>query len=241
MNIGILGYGKMGKSIEKIGINRGHNIVFKSNNINNTQLDNSLDKIDVMIEFSNPLCAFHNIAFCLDNHIPVVSGTTGWLDKLIETQELCATHNGSFVYSTNFSVGMNIMFMLNDLTSKIINHTQYNIDIQETHHREKKDTPSGTAIAIADTICANTNTLKTWESIKMKTNKTETNNIPILSNRIEDNTGEHHVRYVSNNDKITISHKSLNRNGFAEGAIIAAEFIQFKTGYYTMSDIIKTL
>ena len=241
MNIGILGYGKMGKSIEKIAINRGHNIIFKSNNINNTQLGNPLDNIDVMIEFSNPLGAYKNIAFCLDNHIPVVSGTTGWLDKLMDARELCNQHTGSFVYSTNFSVGMNIMFMLNDLTSKIINHTQYNIDIQETHHREKKDTPSGTAIAIADTICANTNTLKTWESIKMKTNKTETNNIPILSNRIEDNTGEHHVRYVSNNDKITISHKSLNRNGFAEGAIIAAEFIQFKTGYYTMSDIIKTL
>tara|TARA_B110000444_G_scaffold222010_1_gene223698 strand:+ start:541 stop:1266 length:726 start_codon:yes stop_codon:yes gene_type:complete len=241
MNIGILGYGKMGKSIEQIALDRGHNIIFKSNNINNRQLSDNLDNIDVMIEFSNPLCAFNNIVFCLDHHIPIVSGTTGWLDKLIETQELCAINNGSFVYSTNFSVGMNIMFMINDLTSKIINHTQYHIDIQETHHIAKKDTPSGTAITIANTICANTNKLKSWESINMKIQTRKADKIPILSKRVEGNTGEHHVKYISNHDELKISHKSLNRKGFAEGAIIAAEFIQFKTGYYTMSDIIKTL
>ena len=241
MNIGILGYGKMGKSIEQIALDRGHNIIFKSNNINNKQLSDARDQIDVMIEFSNPLGAFNNIAFCLNHHIPIVSGTTGWLDKLIEAQELCDKHNGSFVYSTNFSVGMNIMFMINHLTSKTIDHTKYNIDIQETHHIEKKDTPSGTAITIANTICANTNKLNSWESINMKIKKTNTDTIPILSKREEGNKGEHHVKYVSNHDEIKISHKSLNRNGFAEGAIIAAEFIQFKTGYYTMSDIIKTL
>ncbi len=234
MNIAIIGYGKMGKSIEKIAINRGHNIISKTNNTND--LVNLSAEIDVAIEFSKPSCAFENISFCINHNIPVVSGTTGWLDKLNQVRELCNNQNATFIYSSNFSISMNIVLALNQITSKLIDYNIYNVHIEETHHITKKDSPSGTSISIAEAICANSTEFKTWTS-KIK----ENNKILIKSKREKDNKGEHQIIYESKFDKITISHQAISREGFAEGAVIAAEYAKDKKGYYTMSDIIKTL
>lgn len=238
MNIGICGYGKMGKSIEKIAVKRGHNIIFTSNNINTIKL-NKL-KIDVVVEFSNPKSAFNNITHCLNNHIPIVSGTTGWLDRLPDAKKLCTQTKGTFVHATNFSIGMHTMFMINNISSKLINNDIYNLCIEETHHTEKKDIPSGTAITLAKSTCSNIDKFKSWQSMKEGL-KIPSSKIPIWSYRKKNNIGEHHIKYKSDNDEITISHKSLNRDGFSTGAVIAAEFIQFKTGFFTMSEIIKNL
>jgi len=230
INIGIIGYGKMGQAIEKTALKKGHKIIFKLNSKNKKKLNKkTLSNIDVAIEFSNPNDAFYNIKMCIKNQIPVVCGTTGWMDKFNEAKQLCVKYNSSFLYAPNFSIGMNLFFEINNYMSKLMSAKNYKILIEEKHHKMKKDIPSGTAIKMQHDIYKYNPEIK--EQMK----------IPIFSKRIGNLKGEHIVKYMSPIDEIKISHKAYSREGFAKGAILAAEFIKNKQGVFSMTDVIKKL
>lgn len=231
MKIALLGYGKMGKMIEKIALSRGHEIIAKID-INSTPTD--ISYADVAIDFSIPEAAFNNISLCLKSGVPVISGTTGWLDKYPEAVALCKQHDGAFIYASNYSLGVNIFFQINEYLAKIMNnHPQYNISMEEIHHTQKLDAPSGTAITLAEGIITNTNkTAWTLESPK-------TNEIPIDAKRIDDVPGTHTVNYQSDIDSIEMTHTANSREGFALGAVVAAEWIVGKSGVFTMKDVLN--
>ena len=232
MKIALLGYGKMGKAIENIALERGHSIVLKINDdINNYDIRTA----DVAIDFSIPEAAVKNISNCLKNGVPIISGTTGWLKNYNDMVALAKERDGAFIYASNFSLGVNIFFELNKQLAKMMsNLSQYNVDLEEIHHTQKLDAPSGTAITLAEGIIENT-TNKSWSLGKTD----EANTIPIESKRIEDVPGTHFVNYNSNVDTISISHTAHNRQGFALGAVIAAEWIIGKTGVFTMNDVLN--
>ncbi|MEA3318331.1 MAG: 4-hydroxy-tetrahydrodipicolinate reductase [Bacteroidota bacterium] len=237
MNIAIIGYGKMGKEIEKIALERNHKIVLKIdiNNIANFNKEHLL-KADVAIEFSTPETAYANINKCMDANLPVISGTTGWLDKIDKIKEKCNTEDKSFFYASNFSIGVNIFFKINELLAQIMNQqTQYNVDIEETHHTQKLDAPSGTAVTIAEGLINSLDRKNNWNK---ETENTE-DAIAIKSFRIGDVPGNHTVKYDSPVDEIEISHKAKSRKGFALGAVLAAEYMKDKTGFRTMNDMLK--
>ena len=226
MIIGILGYGKMGKEIEKLAITRKHSIGFKINSKNNdTLVQLNPKKINVAIEFSTPSTAFDNIKFCLKNGIPVVSGTTGWQNQLTDIKQLCKKYNGTIFYTENFSIGVHIFIKTIRFLTQLTEKKNYDISIKETHHKTKKDIPSGTALMI-------TKELK--KIIKHS-------DIPIESERIGTVKGKHDILYTSNHDIIKITHQAYNRECFAKGAILAAEFIKNKKGYFSMEDLIEKL
>ena len=229
MKIGIIGYGKMGKAVEKIAVQRGHSISFKTNNCNL----NLIKDVDVTIEFSTPESAFTNIKNCLDSNVPVVTGTTGWLDDLEDIKKLCDKKNGSFLYASNFSLGANLFFELNKkLANLMSDKNEYKTSIDETHHIHKVDKPSGTAITLADDIISNSR-YKNW---KLDSNSKDI--ININSNREKEINGVHKVVYSSENDIISIKHEALNRNGFALGAVISAEWLVNKKGCFSISDML---
>ncbi|WP_299008144.1 4-hydroxy-tetrahydrodipicolinate reductase [uncultured Tenacibaculum sp.] len=231
MKIALLGYGRMGKEIEKIALQRGHEIVIKSTGENTYDINEA----DVAIDFSVPASAYSNISNCINNNIPVVSGTTGWLDKYNEIVDLCNEKGGAFIYASNFSLGVNVFFELNKQLAKMMSTLeQYNIVIEEIHHTQKLDAPSGTAITLAEGIIENTNK-KAWELDE----KTSEENIPITAIRTPDVPGTHTVTYSSEVDTIDIKHTAHNRQGFALGAVIAAEWLHNKTGVYTMRDVLN--
>ncbi|WP_299001181.1 4-hydroxy-tetrahydrodipicolinate reductase [uncultured Tenacibaculum sp.] len=231
MKIALLGYGRMGKEIEKIALQRGHEIVIKSTGENTYDINET----DVAIDFSVPASAYSNISNCINNNIPVVSGTTGWLDKYNEIVDLCNEKGGAFIYASNFSLGVNVFFELNKQLAKMMSTLeQYNIAIEEIHHTQKLDAPSGTAITLAEGIIENTNK-KAWELDE----KTSEENIPITAIRTPDVPGTHTVTYSSEVDTIDIKHTAHNRQGFALGAVIAAEWLHNKTGVYTMRDVLN--
>lgn len=235
MNIGLIGYGKMGKSIEQEALIRGHNIAIK---LSNTPKLENLKKIDVAIEFSNPDVAFNNIKFCLQNNIPVVSGTTGWLDKIDIIKNICLNLNGTFIYSSNYSIGVNILFIINLKLAKLMSkYIDYNINIKELHHLEKKDIPSGTSISLAKDIIKFTN--KNDWTLNKKNN--DNNKLLINAKRLNNEIGTHIITYKSLIDKIEIKHKAYNRRGFAIGALIAAEWIlkKNKKGCFSMKDVLN--
>ena len=236
MHIGIIGYGKMGREIEKSAQKMGHSIEFiiDENNTEDLNIIN-LKKIDVAIEFTTPVTAFENIRKCLETKIPVVSGTTGWLSKYNEAVELCRKINGSFLYASNFSIGANILFHLNAMLAKIMNSIkQYDVEINEIHHTTKLDSPSGTAITLADSIIKNMKRKKEW-----KNEQTENKQIlSILSERKDSVPGTHIIKYSSDADFIELKHEAKNRAGLAFGAIFAAEFIKNKKGVYKMEDVL---
>lgn len=231
MKIALLGYGKMGKTIEQIALQRGHEIVLK---IDENSADYDITLADVAIDFSIPTAAFNNISNCLKNQVPVISGTTGWLDKLPEATQLCKQNNGAFIYASNFSLGVNIFFELNAHLAKMMrNLEQYTISIEEIHHTKKLDAPSGTAITLAEGIINNSDK-ESW--VLGVTNKqTE---IPITAKRIDEVPGTHTVEYKSAVDTIEIKHTAHSRDGFALGAVIAAEWLVGKTGIFTMKDVL---
>jgi len=232
MKIALLGYGKMGKVIEEIALQRGHQIVLKTTR--NTK-DINLQNADVAIDFSIPTAAVNNISACLNQNTPVISGTTGWLDKYDEMVALCNQKKGAFIYGSNFSLGVNIFFELNKKLAKMMrNFNQYNVEIEEIHHTQKLDAPSGTAISLANDIIENTE-LKNWTLSPEK----KENNIPITAKRLDKVPGTHIINYNSAVDSIEIKHTAHNRNGFALGAIIAAEWIINKKGVYTMKDVLE--
>jgi 4-hydroxy-tetrahydrodipicolinate reductase len=236
MKIALLGYGKMGKAIEEIAVSRGHRIVLKVSNENLE--DNTIGKIsqaDVAIEFTGPDSAFGNIIRCLDAGVPVVSGSTGWLSRLEEAKQYCRQKNGSMLYASNFSVGVNIFFEVNKrLAALMAPHPEYDVQITEIHHTAKKDAPSGTAITLAEQILEKVNRKKAW----VNHFSNEESELEILSERTDPAPGTHTIEYRSAIDTITITHTAHNRRGFATGAVLAAEFLAGKKGIYQMADVL---
>lgn len=233
MNIALLGYGRMGQTIEKIAIKRGHNIVLK---IDKGDTDYDITKADVAIDFSIPDVAFDNISKCLKNNVPVISGTTGWLERYNDAVALCEQNKGAFIYASNYSLGVNIFFELNKTLAKMMsNLKQYNVTMEEIHHTKKLDAPSGTAISLANDLIAAHSSYNKWELDQAS----DKNSIPIVAKRIEDVPGTHTVNYKSEVDTIHIEHVAHNRQGFALGAVIAAEWIVGKTGVFTMNDVLN--
>jgi len=234
MKIILLGYGKMGKIIERTAMARGHQIVARID-IDNTRDFDSADG-DVAIEFSHPDAAYDNIKKCIERGLPVVCGTTGWLTRKPELDILCKQSNGAFFYASNYSLGVNVFFKLNEYVAKMMNHfSQYDIRIDEVHHTEKKDAPSGTAITLAEGIIQNVTRKKKWTN--QKTGKPE--DIFVESFRIDQVPGTHIVKYESPVDDIEIKHIAHSREGFATGAVMVAEWIKDKKGVLTMDDFLK--
>jgi len=231
VKIALLGYGKMGKTIEQIALSRGHDIVLK---IDKHITDYDITKADVAIDFSVPSAAVGNLSKALNNNIPVISGTTGWLKDYDDITRLCKERDGAFIYASNFSIGVNIFFELNKQLAKMMAHLdKYKVNIEEIHHTQKLDAPSGTAITLAEGIIKNSN-YQHW-SLDQK----GTDTISIAAKRIEDVPGTHIVSYDSTVDTIEIKHTAKNREGFALGAVIAAEWIVGKTGIFTMKDVLN--
>ena len=230
MKIALLGYGKMGKTIEALAIQRGHTIVIKTSQIDNVDITQA----DVAIDFSIPEAAFHNISTCFNNNIPVVSGTTGWLKQFDTAVNLCHEKKGAFIYASNFSLGVNLFFELNSKLAQMMSQFEdYKVDIEEIHHTQKLDAPSGTAITLAEDIITNQKHYTKWSL------EDEARALPIEAKRIENVPGTHIVTYKSDIDTITIEHEAHNRNGFALGAIVAAEWLIGKQGVYTMKDVLN--
>lgn len=231
MNIALLGYGKMGKAIEQIALKRGHNIVIKADV--GTVYD--ITDADVAIDFSIPSVAFSNISKCLNNGVPVISGTTGWLEDYDKAVALCNEKKGAFISASNFSLGVNIFFELNKNLAKMMsNLKQYKVDLEEIHHTQKLDAPSGTAISLANGIIENHDSFNKWIL-----DGKEESAVPIVAKRIENVPGTHTVKYESDIDFIEMKHHAHNREGFALGAVIAAEWIIGKTGVFTMNDVLN--
>ncbi|WP_299680788.1 4-hydroxy-tetrahydrodipicolinate reductase [uncultured Tenacibaculum sp.] len=231
MKIALLGYGRMGKEIEKIAQQRGHEIVIRDNGEESYDISTA----DVAIDFSIPSAAYNNITNCFKNNIPVVSGTTGWLDKYDDALAVCKENNGGFIYASNFSLGVNIFFELNNQLAKMMAALdQYKVDIEEIHHTKKLDAPSGTAITLAEGIIDNTNR-KSWELDGEASEEI----IPITAVRTPDVPGTHTINYNSVVDAIEIKHTAHNRQGFALGAVIAAEWLKNKQGVFTMRDVLN--
>lgn len=232
MKIAIIGYGKMGKSIEKEALIRGHEIVSM---VSVTPKIKDIENANVAIEFSNPYSAFTNVKLCINNNIPVVCGTTGWLEKIDIIKKLCKKLNGSFIYSSNFSIGVNIIFILNKILANIMsNYNNYDISIEEIHHTKKIDKPSGTSISLAQDIIKKTYK-KNWTLI----NKNKNEEIIINSKRLNSNVGTHIIKYESKIDKIELKHQAYDRKAFAIGSIIAAEWIINKVGCFSMKEVLE--
>ncbi|MDF4222939.1 4-hydroxy-tetrahydrodipicolinate reductase [Maribacter sp. M208] len=231
MRIALFGYGKMGQMIEQIAVNRGHEIVAKIDE-NSENIDFSI--MDVAIDFSMPKAAYGNISKCLNNDIPVISGTTGWLDKYDDAVSLCEEKKGAFIYASNFSLGVNIFFELNNYLAKMMqNLPEYKVELEEIHHTQKLDAPSGTAITLAEGVIANSN----YTEWKLDSSAEKT--LKITSKRIGKVPGTHTVAYNSDVDSIEIKHTAHNREGFALGAVTAAEWIIGKTGVFSMRDVLN--
>ena len=231
MKIALLGYGKMGKVIERIALERGHEIVLRKSSASSFD---GLQNADVAIDFSLPNVAVENISECLNHGIPVISGTTGWLEHYDKIVSLCNEKNGAFIYGSNFSLGVNLFFELNDYLSKMMSKfNQYSVSMEEIHHTQKLDAPSGTAISLANGI------IKNSEYTNWTLENPNSNEIVIDAKRIENVPGTHAVFYHSNVDTIEIKHTAHNRDGFAFGAVVAAEWILGKKGVFTMKDVLE--
>ncbi|GGG48770.1 4-hydroxy-tetrahydrodipicolinate reductase [Croceivirga lutea] len=231
MKIALFGYGKMGKMLEKIALDRNHEIVAKID-VDTTQID--YNSIDVAIDFSTPDAAFENITNCFRNQVPVISGTTGWLQNYDKAVAVCKKEQSAFIYASNFSLGVNLFFALNKKLAAMMNGVaDYKISMEEIHHTQKLDAPSGTAITLAEGILENS-VLTAW-----KLDANEEGVLPIHSIREGQVPGTHTVNYDSAVDSIQIKHTAHGREGFALGAIIAAEWIHGKTGVYSMKDVLN--
>lgn len=232
MKIALLGYGKMGKVIERIALERGHEIVLKKSSASTFD---GIENADVAIDFSIPDVAVENISICLEKGIPVVSGTTGWLDDYQKIVDLCEAKNGAFLYGSNFSLGVNLFFELNNYLAQMMSKfKEYNVSMEEIHHTQKLDKPSGTAISLAKDILKNYPEKKNW-TIDNSTNE----ELFIDVKRIENVPGTHSVFYNSNVDFIEIKHVAHNREGFALGAVVASEWILGKKGVFSMKDVLN--
>jgi len=236
MKIALIGYGKMGKAIEEVALERGHEIVLKidENNLSDFNKEN-IDKADVAIEFTGPHAAYDNLVKLFTFGATVVSGSTGWLDKLQEVQALCKEKNAAFIYASNFSVGVNLFFELNKKLAQLMHpHKQYTVTMEEIHHTQKKDAPSGTAITLAEGVLETYKELDGW----VNSEEPQQGKLQIVSKRIDPAPGTHTIKYTSEIDDIVITHEAHNRKGFALGAVVAAEFLNGKKGIYTMKEVL---
>ncbi|MDR1581774.1 MAG: 4-hydroxy-tetrahydrodipicolinate reductase [Prevotellaceae bacterium] len=233
MKIALIGYGKMGRTIEHFALERGHSITVRIDKDNTEDIySNAFKSSDIAIEFSMPGTAFNNVSTALTLGVPVVCGTTGWFDKLDKVKQLCEKQKLVFIYSSNFSLGVNIFFYINQKLAEVMkNYPEYGISIEEIHHVHKKDAPSGTAVTLAEDILNQIN-LGKWSLEKEK------NSLHISAVREGEVPGTHSVMYEDNIDSITIRHEAKSRDGFALGAVIAAEFAQGKQGFYTMKEVL---
>lgn len=240
MNIALLGYGKMGKAIEEIALQKGHHILLRIDDQNLEELTKeNLQKADVAIEFTGPDSAVSNILLCFDAGIPVVCGTTGWLSQMNTVRQKREELDASFLYASNFSIGVNIFFELNKKLALLMKQQQnYEVSIEEIHHTGKKDAPSGTAITLAEEIIAISAEKNKWALQQAGGNK-NSNELVITSKRIDPAAGTHSVKYTSEIDDIEIIHTAHNRKGFGAGALLAAEFLPGKKGLFTMKDVLN--
>lgn len=236
MKIALIGYGKMGKAIEAVALQKGHQVVLKidvSNAAEFTQAN--ADKADVAIEFTGPHSAVKNILQCIEYGLPVVSGSTGWLEQWEQVEAACAAKNGTVVYSSNYSIGVNLFFEINKQLAKLMDpYPDYNVSMTEIHHTEKKDAPSGTAISLAEQILENLGRKHKWTNDAAS----NPNEISIRSERVDPAPGTHTVCYSSAIDTIEITHTAHTRQGFAAGAVMAAEFASNKKGIFNMKDVL---
>jgi len=237
MKIALIGYGKMGHAIEQIASDKGHEIALRIGieNLEDFTLEN-VAKADVAIEFTSPHSAAENIKKCIEAGVAVVCGFTGWLQQLEEIKKNVTEKNGAFLYASNFSIGVNLFFELNNFLAKLMSkHENYHVMLEETHHTQKRDAPSGTAITLAEQVMANIKTKKHWVN-HISDNETE---LEIISERIDPAPGTHKIKYSSSIDDIEITHTAHNRQGFASGAVLAAEFICGKKGIFSMKDVLN--
>jgi 4-hydroxy-tetrahydrodipicolinate reductase len=234
MDIALIGYGRMGHEIESVAIKRGHNIKIIIDQYNEDELNGeNLRNIDVAIEFTSPEAAFDNIMKCLSLRVPVVSGTTGWLENYDNAANACHKYETSFIHSSNFSIGVNLLFKLNkELAKQMERYSDYKVSLEEIHHTKKLDAPSGTAITLAEGIISQNNRYKKWNSYGA-----EDMSIPVKSIREGLVPGIHTITWDSEVDTISLRHESKNRKGLALGAVVAAEYIHSRKGVYTMSDV----
>ncbi len=236
MKIALIGYGKMGKAIEQIALKRGHEVVLKISRSNFTDLTREhLVLADVAIEFTNPESALDNVMTCMEAGVPVICGTTGWNERLYLAKEKCVVTNSAFLQTSNFSIGVNIFFEINKQLASLMNDwPEYEVTIEETHHTAKKDAPSGTAITIAEQVIDNLKRKKHWTLDATLREDL----IPVIAHRTGDVPGTHNVKYSSAIDDIEIIHTAHSRDGFALGAVLAAEFIRHRKGIFTMQDVL---
>lgn len=237
MNILLLGYGKMGQLIDKLATEKGHTIVGRINIDNRNELD-ALDSssVDVAIEFSQPEAAVENIKWCLERQIPVAVGTTGWLDKRAEINNFCEEKNGTYLFASNFSIGVNIFFKLNEYLAKMMADQDYAVTTKEIHHTSKKDAPSGTSITLAEGILKHVTSKKSW--VNQETDNAE--ELEIISERIDPAPGTHEINYSSPVDTIEIKHTAHSREGFAKGAMAVAEWLKDQKGIKTMDEFLES-
>ena len=237
MNLALIGYGKMGREIEKSAIEKGHDIILKIDKGNRHELDSAeFRSADVAIEFTTPETAFENIRACFIAGVPVVCGTTGWTDRMDEAERLCSENGQAFFYASNFSIGVNILFRLNRWLAGAMNKfPEYEVEASEVHHIHKKDAPSGTAIKLAEEIISGIDRKTGWENGPVG----GADKFSVLSERTGEVPGDHTVRYISGSDILEIKHRSLTRRGFASGAIMAAEYIKGKKGVFKMDDLLN--
>ena len=234
MRIALIGYGKMGKTIEQIALTKGHEVVYKLDTHDSIeQIDAS--SVDIAIEFTQPDAAFRNPSHCLRHGIPVISGTTGWLDKRQEIEDLCRESDGTFLYASNFSIGVNLFFELNEWLAAKMKKLSFSSSITEVHHTEKKDSPSGTAITLAEGIMRHDHAKKTW----INEESTDHQKISIVSERKPNVPGTHTVSYASELESIDIKHVAHDRSVFAQGVVDVAEWIHTRKGIFTLSDYIN--
>ncbi|NEU09825.1 4-hydroxy-tetrahydrodipicolinate reductase [Flavihumibacter sp. R14] len=242
MKLALLGYGKMGHIIEQIAIDRGHQIVLRIDALNPEDLTpENLQKADVAIDFSTPASVMKNIEACFEASVPVVVGTTGWYDQLPEVERKCRVGNKSMLYASNFSVGVNVFFHINKALARIMNrYPQYEVQVEEIHHTQKLDSPSGTAITIAEGIVGQLDRKSEWINELVGDDRdivARPEQLLIESHRIEEVPGTHTVIYSSEVDEIEIKHTANNRTGFALGAVIAAEWLKDRQGFYSVTDM----
>jgi 4-hydroxy-tetrahydrodipicolinate reductase len=237
MNIALIGYGKMGKEIEKIALERGHKISHRfTNRLSNDVFKLRKGETDLAIEFTSPESAFENVRHCVEHQIPTICGTTGWYAHLKEIKDICTAQKSAFFYASNFSVGVNIFFEISKILANLMkNQSNYKTTIHEIHHTEKKDSPSGTAITLAEQVLAQMPQLTKWVN-EIQPLTTE---LAITSERLPNVTGTHTLSFISEIDSIDFTHTAHNRKGFALGAVLAGEFLQGKSGILTMEDLLK--
>jgi 4-hydroxy-tetrahydrodipicolinate reductase len=245
MNIALLGYGKMGKIIEKIATDRKHNIVLKIDHDNQDELTaENLKKADAVIEFTTPASVLSNIQYCFDTGVPIVVGTTGWYEHLGQVKQNCVDSGSTLLYASNFSVGVNIFFYINRKLAKLMNnYPYYDVQVEEIHHTQKLDSPSGTAITIAEGIIDNLDRKKDWVNVltaegnDADDSSVKNEQVLIESFRIDSVPGTHTVIYDSEVDTLEFKHTAHNRNGFALGAVLAAEWIHNKKGFFSVQEM----